>query len=68
MINAPNMLTNPAAGVIATRPATPPEIAPKTVGFPTMNVSSIVHTINAVAADTLDTIIAFAARPFAAQN
>ena len=52
-------------GVIATKPATPPDIAPRTVGLPTMIVSKIVQTIKAAAAATFDTIIAFAARPFA---
>ena len=33
MINAPLTSTNPAAGVIATRPETIPEAIPKSVGF-----------------------------------
>src|SRR5262247_2678995 len=34
MIKAAIGLTNPAPGVMATKPATAPEIAPKTVGLP----------------------------------
>ena len=59
--------TNPAAGVMATRPATAPVMAPKTVGFPILYVSIKIHVIIATAAATLDTRIADAASPFAAR-
>src|SRR5215471_4380329 len=41
MINAPVGLTKPEAGVIATRPATAPEIMPSTDGLP-----PIIHSEN----------------------
>ena len=59
------MSTNPAAGVIPTKPATPPDIAPNTVGFPIVIVSIIVQTIKPAAAAMFDTSIAFAASPLA---
>ena len=34
--NAPKTSTKPAAGVIPTKPATAPDIAPSIVGFPTI--------------------------------
>ncbi len=43
-------LTNPAAGVIATRPATAPEIAPKALGLPLIFHSARVQPAAAVAA------------------
>src|ERR1019366_1995868 len=43
-------LTNPAAGVIATRPATAPEMAPKALGFPLLFHSATVQPAEAVAA------------------
>src|SRR5579863_2084704 len=43
-------LTNPAAGVIATRPATAPEMAPKVLGFPLLLHSARVQPAAAVAA------------------
>src|ERR1019366_1178612 len=43
-------LTNPAAGVIATRPATAPEIAPSALGFPLRFHSVKVQPAAAVAA------------------
>src|SRR5262245_43841538 len=39
MTNAPGIPTLPAAGVIATRPATAPEAAPSIVGLP-LNIAS----------------------------
>src|SRR5579862_4264255 len=50
IISADIGLTNPAAGVIATRPATDPEIAPSTLGFPLRNHSAALHPIAAAAA------------------
>src|SRR5215468_9173740 len=43
-------LTNPAAGVIATRPATAPEIPPSTLGFPLRIHSAAAHPTAAAAA------------------
>ncbi len=59
--------TNPAAGVIATRPATPPVIAPNIVGLPTLTISINTQVMSAVAAAIFETKIAEAARPFAAR-
>src|SRR5580692_5582047 len=42
--------TNPAAGVIATKPATEPEIAPNTLGLPLRIHSAPAQPIAAVAA------------------
>src|SRR4051794_31837101 len=42
--------TNPAAGVITTRPATAPEIAPSTVGLPVLIHSTNSHPSVAAAA------------------
>src|SRR5579864_3269292 len=50
IINAESGLTNPDAGVIATKPATAPEIAPNTVGFPPRNHSAPLQPITAAAA------------------
>src|SRR5580704_19581744 len=43
-------LTNPAAGVIATSPATQPEIAPSALGFPLRTHSATLQPIAAAAA------------------
>src|SRR5215469_3092204 len=43
-------LTNPAAGVIATNPATAPEIAPSALGLPLRNHSAPPHPTTAAAA------------------
>src|SRR5208282_1360043 len=43
-------LTNPDAGVIATSPATDPEIAPSALGFPRRIHSAVVHPTTAAAA------------------
>src|ERR1022692_2394763 len=42
--------TKPAAGVIATSPATPPEIAPRALGFPLRSHSAPLHPSTAAAA------------------
>src|SRR5262249_62429689 len=42
--------TKPAAGVIATNPATAPEIAPSALGLPLRNHSAVIHPRAAVAA------------------
>src|SRR5438128_2653677 len=42
--------TNPAAGVIATNPATAPEMAPRAVGLPLRNHSAPPHPTTAAAA------------------
>src|SRR5271156_2140941 len=49
MINAPWALTKPDAGVIATRPATAPEIMPSTDGFLPISHSMHIHEIAAAA-------------------
>src|SRR6187455_1695769 len=55
MKNAPGMPTLPAAGVIATSPATAPEAAPSIEGLPFSTHSSSVHesTAQAVARNVL---------------
>lgn len=40
---APSVLTVPHDGVIATRPATTPEAAPKVVGLPSRNRSTVIQ-------------------------
>src|SRR3954453_20214499 len=42
--------TNPAAGVMATNPATAPEIAPRALGFPCKTHSVALHATAAAAA------------------
>src|SRR5207249_7001017 len=49
MINAPLGSTNPEAGVIATRPATAPEIMPSTEGFLATIHSENIHESEAAA-------------------
>src|SRR4030043_1519267 len=66
MTIAPLMFTNPAAGVIATRPATAPEASPRTVGFFVCIHSVNIHDIAAIAVAVLVLIKAAPARPFAA--
>src|SRR4030042_2190228 len=66
MTIAPLMFTNPAAGVIATRPATAPEARPRTVGFLVCTHSVNIQDIAASAAAVLVLIKAAPARPFAA--
>src|SRR5688572_26367087 len=43
MSNAGIGLTNPEPGVIATNPATHPEMPPRTLGFPCFSHSATVH-------------------------
>ena len=57
------IVTNPAAGVIATRPATAPESAPRSVGLPVFITSIITHDISAAAVAVLVTRNAEPARP-----
>ena len=51
---APTGLTNPAAGVMATRPATIPEEIPTTVGLPAVTHSMNIH---AKAAEEVATVV-----------
>src|SRR5208283_2469218 len=64
MIIAPVMLTNPAAGVIATNPATAPDARPSTVGFLAYNQSTTIHARAAAAVAVLVLINAALASPF----
>src|SRR5271168_348798 len=57
--------TNPEAGVMATRPATAPEIAPSTLGFPLRIHSAPAQPIAAVAAAKCVATNAEVARPLA---
>src|SRR5258706_261556 len=66
MRTAPDALTNPAAGVITTRPATIPEQNPNTVGLPRVIHSRAGHVIPATAAERVVVMKAFAAMPSAA--
>src|ERR1700681_544036 len=43
-------VTKPAAGVMATSPATAPEIAPSALGLPLRSHSAVTHPMTAVAA------------------
>ena len=52
MINADQIGTNPAPGVMATRPTTRPVQAPTSVGLPSFTVSMSIQDRRAVAADT----------------
>src|SRR5437870_12141529 len=56
--------TNPDAGVIATRPATAPEIAPSALGRPRVTHSAASQPIVAAAAAKCVATNALAARPF----
>src|SRR5499427_6622281 len=58
--------TNPAAGVIATRPATAPEIAPSALAFPFLNHSAALQPKAAAAAPKCVATNALAASPPAA--
>src|SRR5436190_22657225 len=60
MIRAPTGSTKPDAGVMATRPATAPEIMPRTLGFLAMIHSA---TIQARAAAAVAIWVAAAAMP-----
>src|SRR5712691_2850423 len=59
-------VTNPAAGVMATRPATAPEAAPRTVGLPREDHSVNIHPRAAAAVAVFVVKKACAARPLAA--
>ena len=58
-------VTYPAAGVIATRPATAPETNPSELGLPPWAHETSIHAIAAAAAAVLVVTNATAARPFA---
>src|ERR1700754_3562093 len=66
MISAPPGSTKPEAGVMATRPATAPEIAPSTDGLPLAIHSANIQASAAAAVAICVTVIAIPARPFAA--
>src|SRR5881296_3557018 len=55
--------TNPDAGVIATRPATAPAAAPRTLGAPLCSHETVIHVSAAIAAAVFVTTKAFAASP-----
>src|SRR2546430_13967315 len=55
--------TYPDAGVIATRPATAPAAAPRTLGAPLCSHETVIHVRAAMAAAVFVTTNAFAARP-----
>src|SRR5271170_2879708 len=63
---AANGVTNPAAGVIATRPTTAPVAAPTAVARPVRTRSNSIHATNADAAAVWVVTSALAATPFAA--
>src|SRR3979409_2325777 len=56
-------LTNPAAGVTATSPATAAEVAPRVLGFPLRNHSAPAHPRAAAAAAKCVATKALVARP-----
>src|SRR5215831_1168270 len=58
-------VTKPAAGVMATRPATAPEAAPSTVGLPRVDHSVNIQPRAAAAAAVLVVVKAWAASPLA---
>src|SRR5690606_27090774 len=60
-------VTNPAAGVTATSPATSPEAAPSAVGLPCFSHSAAHHVVSAAAAATCVFTNAREASPFAAR-
>src|SRR5437763_14968056 len=55
--------TKPAAGVIATRPATAPAAAPSTLGAPLCSHDTVIQVSAAIAAAVFVTTNALAARP-----
>src|SRR5436305_13167312 len=59
-------VTNPAAGVIATSPATAPEIAPRALALPLRSHSATPHPTAAAAAAKCVFTKALVARPLAA--
>src|SRR5262249_20249664 len=66
MISEPLGSTKPEAGVIATSPATAPEMMPRTLGFPLSAHSTNIQVSAAVAVAICVTAIAMPAAPFAA--
>src|SRR5580704_5957161 len=64
MIRAPVGLTKPEAGVIATRPATAPEMMPSTLGFLAMIHSEHIHARAAAAVAICVVAIAMPALTF----
>ena len=65
MIMAPIVLTKPAQGVMATRPATAPEAAPRVVACPPLSRSTRIQLRRAAAAAMKVFMRAWAATPFA---
>src|SRR5277367_4714069 len=59
--------TNPAAGVMATRPATAPEIAPRALGRPFLNHSAMLQLMAAAAVAKWVATKALVASAFAAR-
>ena len=68
MISEEPRPTKPAAGVMATSPATTPEAIPSTVGFLVTTHSANIHARAAVAAEVLVTRKADPATPSAASS
>src|SRR5262249_32763324 len=66
MISAPRGSTKPEAGVIATSPATAPDMIPSTLGLPLTIHSTNIQERAAVAVAIWVTAIAMPALPFAA--
>src|SRR5246127_5782664 len=66
MISAPRGSTKPDAGVIATSPATAPEMMPSTLGLPLTTHSANIQANAAVAVAIWVTAIAMPALPLAA--
>src|ERR1041385_6161283 len=66
--NAPGMPTLPAAGGIATSPATAPDAAPSIDGLPLMSHSAITHDSTAHAVARYVFMNASAAEPFASST
>src|SRR5581483_3918436 len=64
----PTGSTKPDAGVMATRPATAPEMIPSTLGFLCTAHSANIHASAAVAVATWVTVMAMPARPSAANS
>src|ERR1700682_2768223 len=62
MISAPMTLTNPEAGVMATSPATAPQAAPITLGWPLRHQETVIHVKAPMAAAVLVTRKALVAR------
>src|SRR5438093_10929526 len=60
-------VTNPAAGVMATNPATAPAAAPSTLGWPLWAQATVTQVRAPIAAAVFVVTNATAARPFAAR-